>query len=517
VKKRLLGIALVVTVLLAAAIPASAEIEPFGEGKTLTFSCLEGWYSAVSINDVLPVWKEFERRTGAVVEFEAFGDYNAAMQPRVAAGQDLPDIMLIPPAWGNSGVYRLATDGLIIPIDELITEHAPNIVMLLDANPALKGLLTAPDGSIYTVADAPMFVNDMVVNNAMFIRQDWLDALGLPVPVTIEDWYETLVAFKSYDSTGTGKETVPFSGMQATRIFAGIFTGGFGMPIGADKGWWYDEDGHVENIYISDTYKDYLTEIAKWYDEGLIDMESTRDESNFQSLVATNVVGSFSTLAEYITLYNNMLETSGVVGKFSLIAPPALDGKQLQIVKRDPTWNHYGITKFCKDPELAIKWIDYVWGSDEGVTLNEWGFLGETYDIDENGNKYYTDLVLNNPDGLDPYNTLRNLGGSNTILVRTPAEVFIALMQGSPSVDYGATLQQFRVEPFPQVMGTDDEQKIIDRIQPDLDTYFDESIAKFINGSASLDEFDDYIATVMSIGYEELRDVKQAQFDRSGR
>ncbi len=36
------------------------------------------------------------------------------------------------------------------------------------------------------------------------------------------------------------------------------------------------------------------------------------------------------------------------------------------------------------------------------------------------GKKQFTDFVLNNPDGLDPYNALRSLGASNTILVQTP-------------------------------------------------------------------------------------------------
>ena len=52
--KKALSCLLALTLLLSA-LPALAE--PFGEGKTLSFACLEGWYSAVSLNDNLPVWK----------------------------------------------------------------------------------------------------------------------------------------------------------------------------------------------------------------------------------------------------------------------------------------------------------------------------------------------------------------------------------------------------------------------------------------------------------------------------
>ena len=183
-------------------------------------------------------------------------------------------------------------------------------------------------------------------------------------------------------------------------------------------------------------------------------------------------------------------------------------------MKRDSTWNHYGITKYCDDPVTAIKWMDYVWGSDEGVTINEWGILGETYDIDENGNKYYTDYVRNNPDGLDPYNSLRVLGASNTIMVRTPAEVYFALVDEHVS-NFGKSLMDQRCEPFPQVMATEEEQKIIDRINPDLETYCNEMIEKFITGIEPIENFDAFVAKVSEIGMEELLTVKQAHYDRA--
>ena len=59
-------------------------------------------------------------------------------------------------------------------------------------------------------------------------------------------------------------------------------------------------------------------------------------------------------------------------------------------------------------------------------------------------------------------------------------------------------------------------QEIIDRIQPDLETYADESIAKFITGMTPMSEFDNFVKTLYEIGLEELTAVKQAHFDRSG-
>lgn len=493
---------------------STAMAEPFGEGKSLSLSCLEGWYSAVSMNDNLATWQEIEKNTGVKIEWEAIADYDTAMQPRIASGTALPDIMLVTPSWSNAGVYKLAQDGMIIPLDDLIKEHAPNIQKVLDENPSLKGLMTAPDGKLYTIVDTNLFVNDMVVQDSLFIRQDWLDALELQAPVTLEDWYNVLTAFKGYDATGYGMEVIPFSGAGDVMGRVQVFLGAFGLPTNGSK-WWYDDEGKVFFTYASEQFRAFLTEMAKWYSEGLLDLEMSRDESNFQSVVATNVVGAFKTLSERVPQYNGLLTSAGVEGSHVLCVPPTIGDKPL-LAKRDAVSNHYGITRDCEDPVLAIKWIDYLWGTEEGVTLNAYGVPGLAWYEDENGVKHFTDFVLNNPDGLDPYNALRSLGAHNTLFCRTPAEAYIELNAGTPAIPFGEMLLDQRVEPFPMMMATPEEQEILDRIQPDLETYANESVAKFITGMTPMSEFDNFVKTLYEIGLEELTAVKQAHFDRSG-
>jgi putative aldouronate transport system substrate-binding protein len=483
-------------------------------GNSLTVACLEGWYSAVSINDNLPIWQEIEKRTGIHINWQANSDYDTAMQPVIASGSRLPDIMLIPPSWSNSGVYKLGLDGLILPLDDLIAKSAPDIQKLFRENPALKAAVTAPDGKIYSICDAPMFVNTMVVQSSLFLRQDWLDKLGLAVPVTIDDWYRVLTAFRDRDPNGNGrKDEIPFGAGDV--LGNGMAWGSaFGLPVGGTE-WWYDKSGNVFYVYTSPQYREYLRTMNQWYREGLLDQELTRQESNFQALTATNVVGSFATLSERVFQYNGYVEGGGVSGvNHVLVVPPASpDGSDPVILKRDPTWNHYGITKDCKDPELAMRWINFVYGSDEGVTLNEWGIEGLSYRV-VNGKKEYTDFVLKNPDGLDPYNALRSLGASDTILVRTPAEVYPALNTGSPAIPFAEKLLPYRVEPFPSIMLSDEYQSIVDRIQPDISTYSNETRLKFLIGEIPLTEWDNYVRTVNSMGLEQLRQVRQWQYDR---
>jgi len=173
--------------------------------NSLTVALLEGWYPAVSINDNLRVWQEIEKKTGIHVNFQAFADYDIAMQPVIASGSQLPDIMLIPPAWGSTGVYQLGQDGVFRQLDDLIAKYAPNIQKFLKDTPAIIGYITAPDGKIYSVCDVDLFNNDYAMST-FFLRKDWMDKLGLKEPVTIDDWHSVLTAFRDRDPNGNGKK-----------------------------------------------------------------------------------------------------------------------------------------------------------------------------------------------------------------------------------------------------------------------------------------------------------------------
>jgi putative aldouronate transport system substrate-binding protein len=437
------------------------------------------------------------------------------MQPRIAAGQALPDLMIIPPSWGNSGVFRLATQGMLTRLDPLFPLHAPDIERVLALDPMLKGMLTAPDGNIYTIADTPKDVNDAVIFQGMFIRQDWLDKLGLPIPVTLADWYNTLVAFRDGDPRGDGVSVVPFSGIGVWNALT-VFAGAFGLPVGfGTDGWWYDENGNVINIYTMPEFREYLTTMNQWYNEGLFDPEINRDESNFQSYVSTNMVGAFVHLAERETQYDSFLHVGGFDdAKHTLVVHPSAN-RPLRVLKRGPTWSHYAIPTSSDKAEVVMQWVNFVWGTEEGVTFTEWGIEGVTWEWDGDKRRY-TDFVLNNSDGLDPYNALRSLGIANTILVRTPFEIYPALNAGNSAVAYAERLSSAMTEPFPQVMATPEEQTRLDVIQPDINTFREESIARFFTGVDSMDNYDDFLATLDSIGLPELQAIRQAQFDRSG-
>ena len=51
-------------------------------------------------------------------------------------------------------------------------------------------------------------------------------------------------------------------------------------------------------------------------------------------------------------------------------------------------------------------------------------------------------------------------------------------------------------------------------ISSDIETYTQENIAKFITGGKSLDEFDDFVATLKDLNIDRLIEIEQAAYDR---
>ena len=110
------------------------------------------------------------------------------------------------------------------------------------------------------------------------VRKDFLDKVGLPVPVTIDDWYTTLKAFKEKDPNGNGKaDDIPLTLFLYTTGQFDIFKGASAF-IGA---WnttynFYQENGTVKYGPLDSQFKDFLATMAKWYKEGLIDPDFPR-------------------------------------------------------------------------------------------------------------------------------------------------------------------------------------------------------------------------------------------------
>ncbi len=520
--------ALILCLVLALSTSALAAEEytlPLGDydNTFLNVATYDNYYTAASYAEPLPVLEWVEERTGVQINWDCTpsGQYNDVMRVRLSAGKDLPDIVQIPGGSNASKgeVYSYALQGVLIPLDDLIREHAPNIAKLIwEENPELGKAFTAPDGHIYHIAQNYEGTN-AVACRGLHIRTDWLKTLGLEIPKTIDDWYNVLVAFRDGDPNGNGiADEIPISAFSSDPLAEyGYLATAFGLVAPASK--YIDVDGKVVCQYDDPRFKEFLTFLNKLYTEGLMDPSYTiGGESKMNALCAKDVVGVTSHYADVSELWSGTAALAGnpnsAGAEYHMIpCPVAADGTPVRMMGRSLTGHCYGITKDCKDPVLAIKWLDYVYANPEGRDVMLFGLEDLTYTVNEDGTKSWTEYVGNNPDGLNVASALRSVGAFPAQFSNRTVE-FGILLYSQRAADESDALSQYLIPPFPTIMGTEEELDQISALSTDINTYEKEMIQKFITGQAPLDDFDAFRDTVRSMGGDELTAIYQQQLDR---
>ena len=75
-------------------------------------------------------------------------------------------------------------------------------------------------------------------------------------------------------------------------------------------------------------------------------------------------------------------------------------------------------------------------------------------------------------------------------------------------------MEQYIRPTIPALSFTEEEREVINSIYTEIQTYKDEMINKFIMGKETLDNFDNFVETLNSMGIEEVLAVEQAAYDR---
>ncbi len=462
----------------------------------------------------IQAYKTLEGLTGTKVEFQhpPAGQERDQFNLMIASGK-LPDVIEYGWAGAPKGADSLIKEKRILRLNELIEEHAPNLKKMLDENPQYRKLITTDEGNIYAVP----FIRDhpsLAVVNGPIIRKDWLDYLKLDEPETIDDWEKVLTAFRDGDPNQNGeKDEIPYLFNIADLDLNSLFVGAWGITSG-----FYQEDGKVSYGPIQPEFKDFLTTMARWYKEGLIDPDYiTTDNKLKDAKVTGNQLGSLSAYpGSGIGRYKELAKES--IPQFSMIGTvyPGLEKGGYAIGQYDYPFTGVGaaISGTAKDPEKIISWLDYKY-SEEGHMLFNFGIEGESY-VMEGDYPKYTDLILNNPDGLP--------------ITQAMAKYFIANWSGPIVQDFRYQEQYFTLEEqreasgkwmnshhdkiLPPITLTADESSKVSSIMNDVKTYRDEMLNRFITNSEPIENFDKFVSTIKSMGIEEAIAAQQAALDR---
>lgn len=495
------------------------------EPITLSYMTVESWTPEYALSDNREIWQQIEKDTGIKIEWNvvAGSDYTTVLKTRIAGG-DLPDILWLD---GSANPIQLFEDGLTIDHKKYVSEYAPNIIKIYKELPEVYSTLVGSDGKLYAAASYVYVGVESV--KGLFYRRDWLHKLGLPEPQTLEDYYNMFYAFANNDPNGNGlKDEVAFAvkkGGNASILneFAPLATP-FGLSLHQDDGMQIDLAGKVTYDFIKPEMKEFLAYLKRYYDAGILPAEVTvQDDSVQKTLLADNRLGAYFNGVGQCDTYDKILLQAGFIDEinddkgFGLLVPPkAADGKSYWAPVSYLSGNmRLVVSASCKYPELAIKWIDYVWGSDAGSRYTTMGIEGKTYELDEGGNPVFTDYILNNPDGIGVHPALRTVGAFTPYIARWTPDAWTAQWVRNPKAyNQIQTASSIAMRnPFPQMLGTPDQVSKIASIKADLETYRDEMLLKFIMGQESLDNFDQYVETLNKLGLQEMLSIYQEQYD----
>lgn len=120
-------------------------------------------------------------------------EYETQLNVKMAGGTP-PDLFEVN---GVISMTNYVKQGLLLELDKYI-DQMPNVKKLYKEADLNKGRV---DGKLVTLparAYAP--------NALLFVRQDWLDKLGLKVPTTVDELKRTAIAFANDDPDGNGKK-----------------------------------------------------------------------------------------------------------------------------------------------------------------------------------------------------------------------------------------------------------------------------------------------------------------------
>ena len=479
----------------------------------LTYMGNDTWCAGVSYNDGLPVQEEIEKRTGVHIKWDTYSsDVETVLQTRLASMEGLPDMVEIPPFDSNVGVDTYSNNGVLIPLNDLIEQYAPNIQKLFEKYPALKAMCTSSDGNIYGLAGWWGDINDYVPDY-LYIRQDWLDNLGLEMPKTVDELYNVMKAFKEQDANGNGdpNDEIPIATKNGLKQLYYLMTG-FGYDT--NSLWCTDADGGVHYAAVEDNYKEMLTFLNKCYSEGLIsdDLDGTQLTQN----ITEDKVGIVChDPADNMASSDDLALTTNPNCNYQFMPVIQKDENgTAQMTKRSLTWHYYGITSACENPEAAIKWIDYVYASEDGRMLYSYGVEGLSYEKDADGNISFTDLITNNETQTSAFSALGSIGAWPTYFIDDSGEPFMKIFEGTKVETACKDAYGNMKDPFPEMLGTAEESEVYTSVWPDLSTYLDEMFTSFVIGTESLDNFDSYVETANSMGMQDIINIKADQYAR---
>ncbi|MDE6357832.1 MAG: extracellular solute-binding protein [Eubacteriales bacterium] len=307
-------------------------------------------------NDVNNAWTRYIKKKLNIQNenlFEANDGEDYAQKVSMAmVSNEIPDIMVVP---DYETLKQLYENDLIADLTESYENCASDVIKDIYNSYEGRVLENATfDGKLMALPTTEISHGPGI----LWLRQDWMDKLGLQPPKTLEDVEHILQEFKDKNpgnnSDGTtglviAPEVVGKSGghYQINNIFA---------YFGAYPYQWLD-DGTGKAIYgsIQPEMKEALTVLADWYKKGLIDKQmAVRNYDDRKAILTSGKSGAF--------FHNwwggwevNEATTLNPEAKWTPYIAPFDENGELKMFTGNPNSSYLVVRKGFEHPEILIK------------------------------------------------------------------------------------------------------------------------------------------------------------------
>ncbi|WP_310226195.1 extracellular solute-binding protein [Paenibacillus qinlingensis] len=263
----------------------------------------------------------------------------------MAAG-DAPDISF---TYDSPTVSRYAKSKGIVELNDLLAKHGKELMNYLGKTVLSYGVFEGKQVAIPAKRTSLAW-------GGLFIRKDWLDKLGMPVPTNRDELYNTLIAFRDKNPGGVNG-VVPW-------VVATGSNYNFGNLAESFWGKQTDEEFVTMPSWLKPGNKEELKFLNKLYNEKLISKDFALDKTGKQADadVTNGKAGFFGANWDYPLRQNISEPLKANVPTANLV--PIDIFKNYEGKYKKLAYNENGVNviipKSSKNAELAIKYLNWM-------------------------------------------------------------------------------------------------------------------------------------------------------------
>lgn len=470
------------------------------------------WLSEENISQVY-----LEELTNVHLEWILPGDAATDLSTRIVSG-DWPDLFFTGASYYTGGESRGVEDEVFLVLDDYL-DQIPNYKSLLDNNDDLRRQVLTNEGNVVSIYSVYDDVGGRAPNGPL-ARGDYMEELGFTVDTlrTYDQYHDYLTA--CYTEYGA-QLYLPYSAVPDDNWLIGSYgvAGEYASTQNAFP--FYVVDGEVKFGVLEPGYKDYMEMISTWYSEGLISEEFvnyTQISRPDNDYVSQGGVSMFHWNA------------ANVPDVLALASDPDMNyvGIQDAVFEGDEdSLTHFGVSSqlinmgmqistTCENLDLLFQWCNFGY-TEEGSRIWQYGREGVTYELNDAGEPIYTDYIVANPSGAP-------LGIAEIAYLACGAGPYVSeadrmypyyedfIVEAFELWQAGTDYEDSYWLPYNLSLSAEDSSEF-NTLMSDISTYMDEMIPQFMNGTRSMDEFDDFVAWIEGMDIQTCIDMYQRAYD----